>query len=151
MGKKSKNHGPSLSPQINAGVRERPSTVNISANALEKYLDNEHVSINLRFFQKSCECFSKWQSHELKKFSAAIEKIRGYNPDMLRSNASLCEIHKGAPASKRFSLPNDISPDQALHEIKVDPSNKLRIHGFFSGSVFFMIWLDREHACFPAK
>ncbi|MFJ5487377.1 hypothetical protein ACIKTA_07040, partial [Hansschlegelia beijingensis] len=31
-------------------------------------------------------------------------------------------------------------------EIKVDPSNKLRIHGLFVDSVFFLVWLDREHA-----
>jgi hypothetical protein len=85
----------------------------------------------------------------MKKFSATIDKLRNYTPGLLRSTFSLCVIHRGDPAEGRFSLPLGISPEIPLHEIKIDPSNKLRMHGFFSDSVFFLLWLDREHACFP--
>ena len=37
-----------------------------------------------------------------------------------------------------FRRPNGISEDIQFHELKVDASNKARIHGFFVGSVFFL-------------
>ena len=149
MVKRSKSSGKATFPQIKVGGPAR--TIRINADNLETHLNVEHVSISLRYFQRSCECFSKWEKPELKKFSATIDKLLGYGPNLLTKTSSLCVMHKDAPDEDRFSLPDEISPEQALHEIKVDPSNKLRIHGFFSGPVFFLLWLDREHACFKEK
>jgi hypothetical protein len=113
---------------------------------------NQHssgaVSVNLRYYMHRCECFSDWQNRELKKFSNTLEKIRGYTSATLKVNSSLCTIHKGKPKGGKFSRPASISEDIPFHEIKVDPSNKLRIHGFFAGDVFFLVWLDRDHQCF---
>ena len=95
------------------------------------------------------ECFSKWRGPELKKFSSTIEKIRGYAPDKLKANKNLCDMHKGSSSRERFKRPQDISEDIKFYEIKVDPSNKARIHGFFVQGVFFLVWLDRDHGCFP--
>lgn len=151
MGKRSGKRGKSPSPKIEVdaeGVSEAPV---IDATGLSKYIDAKHVSVSLRYFQRSCECFSKWEKNELKKFSQTLDKIRGYSPEQLKLHKPLCDNHKGEPAERRFSIPSEISLDTPLHEIKVDPSNKLRMHGFFSGSVFFLLWLDREHACFPEK
>ncbi|WP_366653604.1 hypothetical protein [Fodinicurvata sp. EGI_FJ10296] len=120
----------------------------VEPDALYQHLRNRGVSVSLRYFQSSCECFSKWQNKELKKFSGTLEKIRGYNANLLKQKKSLCDSHKGDPDEGRFSRPEEISPDMTLYEIKVDPSNKLRMHGFFVDDVFFLIWLDREHKCF---
>lgn len=78
-----------------------------------------------------------------------IGKVRNYDPIVLRAHASLCAMHKGRPGEGRFSRPPEVSEDIPLFELKVDPSNKLRVHGFFVQATFFLIWLDREHACFP--
>jgi hypothetical protein len=78
-----------------------------------------------------------------------IEKISGYGAELLQSTYALCVAHKGPPGAGRFQRPGNISEDILFHEIKVDPSNKARIHGFFAGSVFFLVWLDRSHDCFP--
>lgn len=123
--------------------------LSISIEDLTQHFQQDSVSISLKYFQKSCECFSKWGNAELKKFSSTIEKIRGYAPDQLKANKSLCDMHKGAPSKDRFKRPQEISEDIKFYEIKVDPSNKARVHGFFVETVFFLVWLDRKHGCFP--
>src|ERR1700738_688066 len=144
MPKGSKKHGkrPQFGPE--ASAREPKLLV----SGLEPHLETGKVSISLRDFHKSCECFSHWTASELKKFSQTIEKIRGYELAQLKGKKNLCEMHKGNPDRARFSRPDDLAPDLPFWEIKVDPSNKLRIHGPFVNDVFFLVWLDREHACY---
>ncbi|MBS4050777.1 MAG: hypothetical protein KGZ69_06200 [Methylomonas sp.] len=108
----------------------------------------ENVSINLYYYHVNCECFSAWNGRELKKFSKAIEKVRCYKPNTLKVTGSLCEMHKNKPKKPRFVRPDGVSKDVPFYEIKVDQSNKCRIHGFFVGSVFYLVWLDRSHECF---
>lgn len=122
--------------------------VKLSGSIIDHF-PNDSVSISLKYYRVTCECFSAWQKNELKKFSTTIDKINGYSPQLLQGNPNLCKYHKGPPSQERFCRPDAISDDIGFFEIKVDPSNKARIHGFFVGSVFFLVWLDREHACFP--
>ncbi|HEY5064328.1 MAG TPA: hypothetical protein VIJ04_05785 [Xanthobacteraceae bacterium] len=122
----------------------------VSTDILSRHFNAQSVSISLKYYMKSCECFSEWQNRDLKKFSSIIEKIGGYTPELLQGTYNLCVAHKGPPAAPRFRRPDNISEDILFHELKVDSSNKARIHGFFAGSVFFLVWLDRSHACFPS-
>lgn len=131
--------GPEIEPDVEPVLDVRQ---------LAPHLDGASVSVSLRYFKRECECFSVWTKPELKKFSGTVEKLRGHSANKLKRLKPLCDMHKGAPSEGRFSLPEDVSPDISLFEVKVDPSNKLRMHGFFIGQVFFLIWLDREHACF---
>ena len=146
MAKGSKQKG-RKNPAFGPEVDERFEDLSIGSIRLIKYLDK--VSVSLRYYQRSCECFSHWTAQELKAFSLMIEKILGYTAAALLGKKNLCEMHKGKPGRSRFSYPDGISPDQTFWEIKVDQSNKLRIHGFFVAEVFFLVWLDREHECFP--
>jgi len=122
----------------------------ISISDLSPHLDAGSVSVSLRYFRRECECFSDWQKAELKKFVGTLEKLRSHSVDQLKGKKSLCDIHKGKPNEARFNIPDAISPDLSIYEIKIDPSNKLRMHGFFTGPVFFLLWLDRMHACFKS-
>lgn len=106
------------------------------------------VSISLRYYRRQAECFSKWGASDLKKFGSLIEKLRGYDAKTL-TGSKLCCQHKGAPAEARFALPDDLSPDLAVHELRVDQANKARIHGVLWGETFYLVWLDRNHAVFP--
>jgi hypothetical protein len=108
------------------------------------------VAINLRYYLDGCECFSEWQHKDLKKFTATIKKLRSYTKNTLKTNKSLCDVHKGKPSVARFKRPDSISAEIQFYEIKVDPSNKARIHGFFIEDTFFLVWLDRNHLCFKA-
>lgn len=106
------------------------------------------VSISLRYYRRQAECFSKWKSGDLRKFSGLIEKLRGHNARTL-TGSKLCSMHKGPPAEAKFALPDSLSPDLTLHELRVDQSNKARIHGILWGETFYLVWLDRNHAVFP--
>jgi hypothetical protein len=109
----------------------------------------EGVSISLKYYREETECFSDWQSGELKKFSATIKKVGQLEAAVLKGHKPLCVPHKYDPAEARFARPAKLSEDLKFFEIKVDPSNKARIHGVFVGSVFFLVWLDRLHAVYP--
>jgi len=106
------------------------------------------VSISLRYYRKQAECFSKWKAPELKKFSALVEKLQGYDPKTL-TGSKICSLHKGSPSREKYTLPDELSPDLSLHELRVDQSNKARIHGVLWGVTFYLVWLDRNHAVFP--
>lgn len=149
MGKGSKKPGRVPSYQISSQINAEAKKASIDFTSLNAHFSVDNVSISLRYYKKSCECFSDWTKQELKKFSLTVEKLNKYNVHQLINHKPLCDVHKGQPKEKRFSFPEQISPDQRFYEIKVDPSNKIRIHGFFSESIFFLVWLDREHACFP--
>jgi hypothetical protein len=127
---------------------EAPPEPRISDDDLAGHFVKESVSISLKYYLSSCECFSDWQARELKKFTGTIEKISGYDVDQLQRTKSLCDSHKGPPSYARFRRPDSVSDDVLFYEIKVDPSNKARIHGFFVRGVFFLVWLDRKHQCF---
>lgn len=56
--------------------------------------------------------------------------------------------HKGATGAG-FSLPSTLSKDLPLYELRVD--GKARVHGVFQEDMFFLVWLDRNHAVYPEK
>ena len=109
----------------------------------------EGVSFSLKYFRQETECFSDWNAAELKKFSATLSKTAQMTVDALKGYKPLCEPHRNDPAEERFARPAKLSEDLKFFEIKVDPSNKARVHGVFVGSVFFLVWLDRLHAVYP--
>jgi hypothetical protein len=148
MPQKSGNNGEGeQSIKIDAPLAVEPT---VSTDVLSQHFEASNVSISLKYYLRSCECFSAWQRGDLKKFSAVIDKISGYTPEMLQSTYNLCVAHKGPPKAARFRRPSNISEDILFHEIKVDASNKARVHGFFAGTIFFLVWLDRSHECFPS-
>lgn len=110
---------------------------------------DEGVSISLKYYRQETECFSQWNPGDLKKFGSTVGKIKQLTADKLKGYKPLCEPHKNDPAEKRFARPDALSEDLSFYEIKVDPSNAARIHGVFVGSVFFLVWLDKDHAVYP--
>nr|WP_298925554.1 hypothetical protein [uncultured Erythrobacter sp.] len=127
---------------------EGPSSGDESISLEDLPGDLAGVSISLRYYRKQAECFSKWGTNDLRKFSALIDKLRNHNAGTL-AGSKLCSAHKGPPAQAKFALPDSLSPDLTLYELRVDQSNKARIHGVLWGETFFLVWLDRNHAVFP--
>ena len=61
---------------------------------------------------------------------------------------SLCDKHKYEPKnSQKFSRPENIEEGKIFYEIRIN--KKSRIHGFFADDIFFLVWLDKDHKCFP--
>lgn len=130
----------SKSFQIDPGVADDAPIVEAMPH------DDGLVSVNLKYFQKSCECFSKWQKDELKAFSGWIEKISLRTEEQIKSTTKTCHHHEGTNRKGRFSIPDAVSPEVSLYGL--DVGSKARVHGFFASNNFFLLWLDRQHDCF---
>ena len=111
-----------------------------------QHFEGDKVSISLRYYDTSCECFSEWNAKELKAFTKLIEKLFERTVAQVTSNTNLCHAHMGKPKLARFSRPESLSPDLTFYGL--DVNGKARIHGFFARSTFFLVWLDRKHDCF---
>lgn len=122
MGKKLRRPGQGQFPLISPQIRVDEMEVSIDSDVTEEIVKEEAVSISLKHYQRSCECFGAWQTPELKKFSITVEKVRNYTVDALKTSG-LCGMHKGPPSEPRFSVPSDISAETPIYEIRVDQSN----------------------------
>jgi hypothetical protein len=96
-------------------------------------------AVNLKYFQKSHECFSKWQGKDLKEFSGWVGKIADRSEAQITSTTLTCHAHKGKPKT----LPPNVSPEVKMYSLNVGA--KSRVHGFFSSGHFYLVWLDRDH------
>lgn len=105
------------------------------------HFQEDRVSISLKYYKRSVECFSEWQRDDLKQFSLVNEK---FGDRTFEQAKLLAHFHRGVP-SKRFVRPENISEDIDFYSVAV--GKKARVHGFFISSVFFLVWLDRNHEC----
>lgn len=96
-------------------------------------------SVSLKYYQKPYECFSSWTKDEMKAFSNLVGKVSARTEAQITATTKTCHAHKG----KTKTLPIQISPDVKMYEL--DVGSKARVHGFFFSSVFYLVWLDREH------
>ena len=103
------------------------------------------VAVSLLHYRAETECFSEWSQRELKEFSRAITKLRDSTRTQLQGKANLCKKVMNVPKHSRFVRPKDVSPELAIFEIRVDNSNRARMHGVFLDDVFHLLWLDRKH------
>lgn len=100
---------------------------------------DEKVAVSLRYFQNNHECLSSWTKEELKAFSSWAVKVAQKTEPQITSNTQTCHAHMG----KTKLLPTQVSPDVKMYNI--DVGKKARVHGFFGGRDFFLVWLDRAH------
>ena len=113
---------------------------------LYNHFSGDKISVSLKYYNSSCECFSAWQKRELKGFSRFIGKLIERTGDQIRQTTQTCHAHMGNPKKSRFSRPIEISPDIKFYSL--DVGKKERVHGFFNDPIFFLVWLDRNHECF---
>ena len=112
-----------------------------------KLSNQTNVSVSLRFYAPSVECFSEWTAADLKSFSSLVSKLRHLDIQELRGNANLCKSHAKGSKIRNYRRPDGIGNDVKFHELKL--SGRLRVHGVFQGPVFHLVWLDRNHQVFP--
>lgn len=126
--------------QLNSGLNKKHQPT-VSADAVRHEIEFDTVAVNLRYYQASYQCFSKWQKTELKAFSSWCEKISNRTEAQITSTTQTCHAHINP--SKRPRLPSELSPDIQIYGL--DVSSKARAHGFFALGNFFLVWLDRDH------
>lgn len=116
----------------------------IDAELGPQNLLDDSVSVSLKYYSDNAECFSQWQQRELKAFSRIIEKLRGLKWSQVQAcQGATCHKHHPSKRVSGFSRPKSVSEDLQFYNIHVD--SKARIHGFQINSVFYLVWLDRNH------
>lgn len=125
-------------PNFKIASGQSRSPKGLDAKHIERQ-ESKPASVNLRYFQRSKECFSKWKPRELKSFSGFIEKMSLKTEADVTSVTKTCHAHKGATAKL---LPRTVSPDVKMYSLDVGP--KGRVHGFFVEGTFFLVWIDRD-------
>jgi hypothetical protein len=106
------------------------------------------VSVSLKYWHSGTQCFSDWQSKELKRLTRFIDRAQSLTASQIKTDPGLIwKTHRG-PAARGFSRPSSLSEDIPLTELRV--SDKARVHGAMIDQTFFLVWLDRNHQCFPS-
>jgi hypothetical protein len=112
--------------------------------------------VNLKYYWPEYQCFSTWTADELKSFSNFCRKMKQLKwRDIYKTGGALglktgvgYTPHKNIdklPANPELA---DFSPDLTWFELRVDGES--RVHGFRAKEAFFLVFLDREHAIYPA-
>ncbi|RKZ54463.1 MAG: hypothetical protein DRR16_03160 [Candidatus Parabeggiatoa sp. nov. 3] len=130
----------------------------IEANAK---VPNMNPYVALKYFKSDWQCFSDWESQELKEFSSFLEVLSKHTWQQVYNTGSkipkhglaytkyeIDEVKSEAIKSRLKSVEKEISEDINFFELRVN-QDKLRVHGFQSQSAFFLVVLDRNHEVFP--
>lgn len=126
----------------------------LKIHGLEEKKDSEMTScVNLKYYNHSHECFSCWTKEELVKFSEFTSILTQQTWAEIYRSGGKSKVGLGYTVHKNKDvLPNKgkvpkISEDITLFELRT--GDKARVHGFRSKSVFFLVWLDRNHQIYP--
>lgn len=113
--------------------------------------DNENPSFRFKYVDKSRWCLSDWQSKELDDLIQALKKIENYTWEQIRRQGSKTKGGSVGTGYKIINnpppLPADISEDVTFSEMRV--CQRKRIFGFRSGSIYYIVWFDRDHSVCP--
>jgi hypothetical protein len=117
--------------------------------------------VALKYFRSDWQCFSEWTKAELEQFSKFIEKLQNHTWEQVYKTGNKIPKHglgytkykvekvkSGAIWQTLKSVQEEISEDIDFFELRVN-QKKLRVHGFQSQAVFFLVALDRNHEAFP--
>lgn len=117
--------------------------------------------VALKYYKSDWQCFSEWESQELKEFSSFVELLQSYTWEQVYNTGNKKSKHGFAYTkyeisdikSEKFKgilneVKKEISEDINFFELRVN-QKKLRVHGFQSQAVFFLVALDRNHEVFP--
>jgi hypothetical protein len=156
-------------------VKDEVNTLSVRANHKEVFIlglvteelkeNSSALNLNpyvaLKYFKSDWQCFSDWEQQELKEFSSFLSSLQRHTWEQVYNTGSripkhglayskydLKDVKPEALRGKLDSVKKEISEEINFFELRVN-QNKLRVHGFQSQSVFFLIALDRNHEAFP--
>lgn len=150
-----KNHlNKSIIPK-SATQKKTPVYINKDATSLFNQNtegDSAFVFTSLRFIQPDYQCFNEWTKQEMKDFWNFNSSIHEKTWTLVYGSATKNKRNKSGLGYTVMNLdkyPNPefkklLSSDITIFELRVN--RKIRVHGFRDESVFYICWLDKEHA-----
>lgn len=151
----SKKHlQPSLIPKSAASLPQQTTYLNKKADFVEGWQrsgDEAIVLVSIKLLQSSYQCFSDWDKAEMRAFWAFNDKIHQYTWRQVFSTASKTPQNKTGIAytiieASQYpdsAFKESLDPQTTFFELRV--TDKARVHGFRSFSIFYLCWLDRNH------
>lgn len=116
-------------------------------NQIESDSDDANVLMSIKYLQHDFQCFSEWESAEMKSFWAFNKKLhehtwkKVYQTAGPKNGLAYDKIdYKKYPDS---DFKKELSKDHTLFELRV--TDKARVHGFRLKGIFYLCWLDRNH------
>lgn len=118
---------------------------------VERDTQKEQPHVSLKYFDSGFQCFSDWQTDQLKQFSAFLKKLSGHTwTQIYQTGGSLGHktglgytIHGDKSKLPSYARLNDLSEDITFFELRVD--QQMRVHGFRVLDAFYLVWLDHAH------
>jgi hypothetical protein len=111
----------------------------------------------IRFSFREIDLGGRWSICDLKTPHTArlLKKMRALEastPKQLIDNHTMSRVNmadRGVDRRARHRLAQEYDGLDVLHEIRVAPSEDLRLHGRLDGRFFNIIWWDANHEIFP--
>lgn len=150
---KGKHNQPSLVPQFDPKRIQTTTYLNksVAFKTITQTGNDQKVVVSLRLIQEDFQCFSEWSRQEMKAFWDFNRQIHDYSwQDVLvQGGKAGSKVGFGYTEISRDQYPNPqfkgtISPDIQFFELRVNQT--IRVHGFRDGQIFYICWLDKNHA-----
>lgn len=108
--------------------------------------------LSIRLVQHSYQCFAEWDSQDMQSFWRFVTTLHNLTWQQIFATATKDPKYKtgvGYTVIEARNYPNEdfkdtLDPETTFFELRVDQQR--RVHGFRDKSIFYLCWLDRNHA-----
>nr|WP_199314483.1 MULTISPECIES: hypothetical protein [unclassified Desertifilum] len=115
------------------------------------------ISFSFKYYQENHPKFS-CAAKEIVYCLTLLERLKNLSsltPQELlinRSSSLRCHPIRWEETSENgFGLPNEEQLVDTPYQFSLSSNEYGRVHGFFIGEVFYIVWLDPDHLLYPAK
>lgn len=113
--------------------------------------DEERPSFRFTYADPNRWLLSDWTASEVKDLVEGLKKIEKYNWLQIKKHGSKKRGESVGTGYKLIAnhptLPAGVPEPIKLSEMRID--NTKRIFGFRAGTIYYIIWFDRDHSVCP--
>lgn len=135
-------------------------------NSRKKYFDDQlsgsppTVSFSFKYLKRGTNKFPLSPSGASSYYSCLLERLQDLSTmtvsEIMNSRSPSLRCHPidwddPNVTEKCFGFPNEEVIVDTPYQISVSSNKYGRIHGFFIGNVFYVVWLDPEHNLYKRK
>jgi hypothetical protein len=124
---------------------------------LTKLTQQQGISFSFKYYQDRHNKFS-CSEKEIPYWLTLLERLKALSglttQELLvnRSSTLRCHPIKWEGTSERgFGLPSEDQLVDTPFQFSLSSNEHGRVHGFFIGETFYVVWLDPDHLLYPAN
>ena len=110
-----------------------------------KYLQEYHSKFSIR--QRDIQYLIALLSRLRDLSSLSVQELKGNSSKTLRCHS----IDWKDTSENNFGIPNEEQLVDVPYQFSISANEHGRVHGFFIGQVFYIVWLDPEHKLYPSR